>query len=113
MEDAKLERLIEAQATRIAETLKPEVSGRNRRATTPKFSWEFNLGHVLIVAGMIGSIFMAYAAVRVEITEAKAATNINSVEIANVKRRLDTDIGEIKNALTRIEGKVDAKADKP
>lgn len=113
MEDAKLEKLIEAQASRIAETLKPEVSARNRRATSPKFSWDFNLGHILIVVGMVGSIFMAYTAVKVEITEAKASSNINAVDIANVKRRLDTDIGDIKLAVRRIEDKLDAKVDKP
>jgi len=112
MEDAKLEKLIEAQASRIAETLRPELSTKNRRATFPRFSWDFNLGHVMMTIGMLASIFMAYTAIKVEVTEAKSSSILNASEIANMKRRLDIDIGDIKLAVRRIEDKMDAKADK-
>lgn len=89
----------------------------------PRFDWTVNLGHVLIILGMIASVLLAWSNLdkRVTLAEDRLKTETATRDVAvkwlesRMNRRseqTDKRFETIQKALRRIEDKIDRKADK-
>lgn len=78
-----------------------------------QFSWDINLGHLLIVAGMMASVFLAY-------TDLRSTGAVHEVRISAVERKQADDalqlrdlMREIRERLDKIQGSLAEKQDRP
>jgi hypothetical protein len=78
-----------------------------------RFAWDLNLGHLLIVAGMIGSVFLAYTDLRS--TEAVHEVRISALERSQIDNALQLRdlMREIRERLDKIQGTLGDKQDRP
>lgn len=78
-----------------------------------RFSWECNLGHLLIVGGMFASVFLAY-------TDLRSTAAVHEVRIIALEKtqsdnalQLRDQFREIREKLDKIQGTLADKQDRP